>query len=96
MGTSYRVETTPHFEREFNKLARRHPELVEHLEGVLGILASDPYNRTRAHPIGKLKGVAAGDAQYRVRLGRFRFRYDIVGQVVHLKAVALRSETTYR
>ena len=37
-----------------------------------------------------------GDGQYRIRLGRFRFRYDLEGQVVYLKACSLRSEETYR
>ena len=44
----------------------------------------------------KLAGVTAGDAQYRIRSGRFGFRYDISEQVVYLKACSLRREDTYR
>ena len=46
--------------------------------------------------VKKLEGVSPGDGQYRLRLGRFRFRYDIVKQVVYLKACVLRSESSYR
>jgi mRNA-degrading endonuclease RelE of RelBE toxin-antitoxin system len=96
MPAGHHVETSSHFERDFRKLARRHPEVIEHFEHALGILATDPYNRTQSHPIKKLRGVPAGDGQYRLRFGRFRFRYDVVDRVVYLKAVALRSEATYR
>lgn len=54
------------------------------------ILASDPHNRAGAHPVRKLEHVPAGDGQWRRQLGRFRFRYDIEGQTVWLKACTLR------
>jgi mRNA-degrading endonuclease RelE of RelBE toxin-antitoxin system len=34
--------------------------------------------------------------QYRLRLGRFRFRYDIEGRMVVLYYCGLRREDTYR
>ena len=37
-----------------------------------------------------------GDGQYRLRLGRWRFRYDITGQEVVLHYCSLRREDTYR
>jgi len=57
--------------------------------------SSDPYNRTRWHHIKKLEGVAAGEGQYRLSLGRWRFRYDISGQLVELHYCVLRREDTY-
>ena len=63
---------------------------------VIEILSTDPYNRTRQHAIKKLEQVPAGDAQYRIRSGRFRLRYDIDGTSVYLKSVSLRREDTYR
>jgi len=38
-------------------------------------------NRSRNHKIKKLEGVPQGEAQYRLSLGRWPFRYDILDQV---------------
>jgi hypothetical protein len=38
---------------------------------------------------------ACRQGQYRLRLARFRFRYDIAGRVVTLVACNLRREDTY-
>ena len=89
------VRTTTSFDREFRKLAKHHRDLVERYGTALLILASDPHNRSRAHNIKKLEGVQAGEGQYRLRLGRFRFRYDIAGRIVTLTACRLRREDTY-
>ena len=43
----------------------------------------------------RLTAGGAGDGQYRIRMRRFRFIYDIDGQTVFLKACALRREDTY-
>ncbi|MBI3697875.1 MAG: hypothetical protein HY238_23965 [Acidobacteria bacterium] len=75
---------------------RRHPELVNYYDRARLILEVDPYNRSRMRPIKKLEGVKPGDGQYRIRLGRFRFRYDVEGRMVYLKACSLRREETYR
>jgi hypothetical protein len=51
-----------------------------------------PINRTRRYQIKKLEGVPAGEGQYRLSLGRWRFRYDIA----ELHYCGLRREDTYR
>jgi len=61
----FSVHTTAAFDREFRKLAKHHRDLIEHYRNTLVILANDPYNRSRAHNIKKLEGVAPGDGQYR-------------------------------
>ena len=70
MTPQFRVETSPHFDRLFRKLARKHPDLPGHLLTIREILRSDPYNRTRRRPIKKLVDPQQ-DGQYRLRLGRF-------------------------
>jgi mRNA-degrading endonuclease RelE of RelBE toxin-antitoxin system len=45
--------------------------------------------------IKKLEGVAPGDGQYRLRIQRFRFRYDIKDRLVTLAACSLRREDSY-
>jgi mRNA-degrading endonuclease RelE of RelBE toxin-antitoxin system len=95
MTPPFKVEPTTHFDRLFRKLARQYPELPGFLPTIRSILQTDPYNRSGAHPIKKLVGTAPGDGQYRLRLARFRFRYDIEGQTVYLKRCSLRREDTY-
>jgi mRNA-degrading endonuclease RelE of RelBE toxin-antitoxin system len=94
MTPLFTVQTSPRFERSFKKLGKQHPNLPRLFREVLEILEADPYNRTRQHPIKKLTG-PQHDGQWRLKLGRFRFRYDIIGQIVELKSCGLRREDTY-
>ena len=96
MTSPFTVYTTAHFDRDFRKLARQRGELVGAFVRVLEILQTDPFNRARVHPVKKLAGVTPGEGQYRIRIGRFRFRYDVEGQIVYLKFCSLRREDTYR
>lgn len=95
---AFDVRTTPHFERLLKKLAKGHPqEAAAVFADAIAILTVDPYNRSRQYPIKKLEGVAHGDGQYRVKLGRWRFRYDIWPdrQEVIFAFCGLRREDTY-
>jgi mRNA-degrading endonuclease RelE of RelBE toxin-antitoxin system len=94
MSAEFLVTTTSRFDRELKKLSQ--PAVAEAFRRVIEILKADPYNNGRQHPIKKLEGIAAGDGQYRIRCGRFRFRYDVGGQTVVLKACSLRREDSYR
>lgn len=94
-ASSYQVRNTAHFERLAKKLAPKHADLIERLEEAIGTLSIDPYNKSHNYPIKKLQGVSAGDGQYRLRSGRFRFRYDISGNEVVLHYCGLRREDTY-
>lgn len=89
------VLATSAFDRQFRKLRSRHRELASAYEKAVSTLETDPYNRSRTHQIKKLEDVSAGEARYRIRFGRFRFRYDIEGQTVYLKRCSLRREDTY-
>jgi mRNA-degrading endonuclease RelE of RelBE toxin-antitoxin system len=93
----FAVRTVPRFDRLFRHLSGRHPELAALYAKVLDILEIDPHNASRIHPIRKLEGVAREEGgRYRLRLGRFRFRYDIEGRTVVLYYRGLRREDTYR
>ncbi len=92
----FAVRTTPHFDRLLTSLIRRHRELIERYAEALEILGADPYNRTRRYHIKKLEGIPQGEGQYRLSLGRWRFRYDISGREVVLQYCGLRREDTYR
>jgi mRNA-degrading endonuclease RelE of RelBE toxin-antitoxin system len=92
MNGTFRVVTTPSFEREFRKLSQRNAKLVDALEELIGILARDPHGRTGQHPIKKLEGLRTGEDQWRIRWREYRLRYDIVGPEVVLHSFRHRSK----
>jgi len=96
MTPSFVVRSTPRYERLFRKLLQHQPELQALRDRVGVILSTDPYNRTQAHHIKKLEDVSPGEGQYRLRIARWRFRYDVYGQEVVLQSCGLRREDTYR
>jgi hypothetical protein len=93
---AFTVHSTSQYERLSTKLQKRHPDFAATERGAVAILSADPYNRTRRHHIKKLEGVGEGEGQYRLAVGRWRFRYDVIGQVVLLSYCGLRREETYR
>jgi len=96
MTPAFSVRVTPHCERLIKGLNKQHPDFITHYEKAIRILSSDPYNRTRSHQIKKLESTAAGESAWRLRLGRWRFRYDIWDQQVELSYCGLRREDTYK
>lgn len=91
----YSVVTTSHFDRLMKKLTSRHPELIERFEEAIAILSADPLNKLHRHPIKKLEAAPLSEGQYRLRSGRFRFRYDVEKSEVVLHYCGLRREGTY-
>ncbi len=70
----YQVRTTAHFDRLVKKLVPKRADLIEWLEEAVETFLIDPYNKRHNDPIKKLQRVPAGEDQYRLRSGRFRFR----------------------
>ena len=95
MTPAFTVQTAPRFERLARRLRRQHPEFTTLLREAFDILEIDPYNHSRKYAIKKLTGTQE-EGQWRLRLGHFRFRYDIAGEAVELKYCGLRRENTYR
>jgi hypothetical protein len=96
MTPPFSVRSTPRFERLFRNLLKAHRELRAIRDRVGEILETDPYNLTRRYNIKKLAAIPLGEGQWRLALGRFRFRYDIAGAIVELVYCGLRREDTYR
>ena len=92
----FAVLSSPRFERDFRALAKRHAQLLPLREQLLTILRTDPANRSCRHDIVKLQDVKPGEGQYRLRLRRFRFRYDLARGTVRLHTCSLRREDSYR
>ena len=92
---SFLVRTTTHYERLARLLRKRQPKFDAVQKSAFEILGQDPTNRSGTHDIKKLTNVPRGEGQWRLALGRFRFRYDIYGQDVVLQRCGLRREDTY-
>jgi mRNA-degrading endonuclease RelE of RelBE toxin-antitoxin system len=96
MTPLFSVRTTPRYERLSTKLLKGHPDFEEIEHRAHRILSVDPHNRNGQQKIKKLEGFTQGEGQYRLRIGRWRFFYDIYGQEVVLHYCGLRREETYR
>jgi len=92
---SFLVRTSNHYERLARLLLKQQPKFATAQHRAFEILRQDPTNRSATHGIKKLTNVARGEGQWRLALGRFRFRYDIYGQDVVLEYCGLRREDTY-
>jgi hypothetical protein len=95
MATSFAVHPTSHYQRLSTKLQKGNRDFEAVERSAVAVFAVDPYNRSRNHNIKKLEGVSTGEGQFRLSLGRWRFRYDIFGKVVLLSYCGLRREDTY-
>jgi hypothetical protein len=95
MTPSFAVHSTSRYERLSTKLSKKQRGFEPTELSAVSIVSEDPYNRSRKHNIKKLEDVPPGEGQYRLSLGRWRFRYDIIGQVVLLSYCGLRREDTY-
>jgi len=96
MTPPFKVRTTARYDRLAKSLQRGNPNFFTYHGSALEILSLDPYNYTSRYHIKKLEGVPPGDGQWRLSLGRWRFRYDIYYQDVVLQYCGLRREDTYR
>jgi len=92
MAGTFRVLTTPAFERQFRAVSRRESALVDALEELIEILSSDPHNRSLRHQIKKLAGLKPGEGQWRIRWRDYRLRYDILGNEVVLHSFRHRKD----
>ena len=93
MSRRYRVIILPEFEREVRRLRKRFPRVHASYERAIELLETDPFNLERRADIRKLVDVRAGEGQFRLRLGDWRLRYDIVGDEVVLHSMRPRRES---
>ncbi len=89
----FSVDVTSGFRRMIKVLARQHVPVIREYEQAIGILAHDPYNLSRQHKIKKLTDVPFGRGQWRIRVDKYRVRYDITGKTVILKSIRHRRDS---
>jgi len=92
MSKQFAVLTTPAFERDFRRVSKRNPTLVNALEDLTATLREDPYNNSGHHKIKKLAGLKPGEGQWRIRWREYRLRYDILGEDVVMHSFRHRRE----
>lgn len=85
MAGPYTVKLTQSFVRDLEKLSRRDQESILK---TLGSLGNDPFGP--APKVKKLKGKGVG--QWRLRVGVYRVRYDVIREDVVLYRVRHRKE----
>jgi len=74
-------------------LRRRDVRVYQTLLEALELLESDPYNLEGRANVRKLVNVPAGEGQFRLRLGDYRLRYDVVGEEVVVHSMRRRDES---
>ena len=93
MESRYRVVAGRSFDKDLRRIRRRAPRALEALIGAAGLLREDPFNLRGHANISKLVDIRAGEGQFRLRLGDWRLRYDVVGEDVVLHSMRPRSES---
>lgn len=96
MPSAYRVVSTSRFARDYRGLVKHNPQAISFVEAMIEALRQDPYNRSKQYKIRKLKGLKVGEGQWRIALGDYRIRYDIMGREVVLYLCKLRREAYRR
>jgi len=83
-------DAAPHYEQQARKLLKAHPDFRAVQMRAFEILDADPQGRTGTHRIKQLMGIPPGAGQWRLSLGRFRFRYDIYSLMLVMQYCGLR------
>ena len=92
MPASYCILVTSFFEKDLKRQAKKDRKILREIEKLNEILAADPHNLTKRYDIRKLKGIKAGQGQFRIRIRDYRLRYDIFGQDVVLYSFRHRKD----
>jgi mRNA-degrading endonuclease RelE of RelBE toxin-antitoxin system len=93
MAPRYRIVASAGFERDVRGLRKHAPRVLDALIGAAGLLREDPFNLRGHANIRKLVDVRPGEGQFRLRLGVWRLRYDVVGADVVLHSMRHRRES---
>lgn len=89
---AFDIVNTSRFERDFEGFAKKSRDVLDYAREARTILHADPYNFSRQHKIKKLTDIKSGEGQWRLRMGRYRLRYDINGSTVELHSIKLRKD----
>ena len=92
MAQVFRLLPSTRFKCDLEDVLKRNREITRKLEPLKMILFHDPYNSSSRYDIKKLKDVPVGEGQWRIRVGKYRLRYDIIGTDVILYSFKHRKE----
>ncbi|MFH1402133.1 MAG: hypothetical protein ABIG87_00730 [Patescibacteria group bacterium] len=86
----YKITSTLKFKKDIRKLIKRDKIIISFYEKVLDILEKGSFE----NKIKKLKDVKKDDlGQWRIRVGQYRFRFDIEKKKIILKFVGHRIDS---
>jgi mRNA-degrading endonuclease RelE of RelBE toxin-antitoxin system len=74
------------------RLRKRSAQVHESLLRAIELLEADPFNLQGRADIRKLADVPQGEGQFRLRIGDYRLRYDVVGDEVVLHSMRPRGQ----
>jgi len=86
------VFTTPGFDRELKKIVKKDRDVITTYEKALGTLFVDPLNLKKIRDIKKLAGVKQSEGEWRIRMGNYRIRYDVIHNRVILHTIKNRKD----
>jgi len=89
MPVFFKVFSTASFKKKLKKLYKKDKNVIDFYEHALKILENNPFADKN---IKKLIDVKQNDGQWRIRLGDYRFRYDVFGKKVVLHSVKNRKD----
>ena len=71
------------------------PHVYKALLGAVELLETDPFNLEGRGNTRKLGDVPAGEGQFRLRIGDYRLRYDVIGDNVIMHSMRPRGKSYY-
>lgn len=92
MLNKFNIFLISRFERDFKKIQNKDNKIINTFGSILEILKIDPFNKTKKHNIKKLAGLKEGEGQWRIRLGSYRIRYDIIKSDILLYSISAGQE----
>lgn len=93
MARRYRVVASSAFERDVRRLRRQRLGVYGSLLRAVEVLERDPFNRQGEANMRKLVDVPVGEGQFRLRMGDYRLRYDVVDDDVILHSMRPRRDS---
>ncbi len=88
----FTVRQSSRFERDITRLTKKNRAVASIFERSLNVLEVDPFNLSRMYRVKKLTDITKGNGQWRLRIDKYRIRYDISNTEVILHSIKPRKD----
>jgi len=97
MSAEWQVVRAERFDRQAKKLRKKYAGFSDAYAEALLTISDDPRGEAQGVKTRKLRNIAMnGNGQWRFKVDKFRFRYDIIGDVVLFQTCFYRSSHDYK